>query len=379
MLKNLVITKQVIAYWFVLALGLIAIAAKYKYNGLVFGFDYGMYQPDGKYYTYMALDFINNDPKQSAQSVVNWYATHGFKGNIFQVSDLVPDTSPVYQFISNRILYPILSIPFVYIFGIPGMIVVPALSFLLLLYVVLRLSSRYNRIYVGVIICFVLSISPTVMRWMVVNTTDALLVGLFSYSVILLTDLKSNTKIAYLQLFPLIILTAATRFSLVFWVAIGLVLFIHRKKLIAICILMVAFICSIPALNTTLSVSLLPNAKELSTIEKILSLPISFFKVIFIDIAQLAVLDRAFLAFLITGVLLAIIQIRNVASQYFVAVLIAGYILGAINGTLGVNFRYQMPAIPFCAWAIISSLSLLSAKPVLFSFLRPHIKTQEAQ
>ena len=142
---------------------------------------------------------------------------------------------------------------------------------------------------------------------------------------------------------------------------------------------MVAFICSIPALNTTLSVSLLPNAKELSTIEKILSLPISFFKVIFIDIAQLAVLDRAFLAFLITGVLLAIIQIRNVASQYFVAVLIAGYILGAINGTLGVNFRYQMPAIPFCAWAIISSLSLLSAKPVLFSFLRPHIKTQEAQ
>ena len=379
MLKNLVITKQVIAYWFVLALGLIAIAAKYKYNGLVFGFDYGMYQPDGKYYTYMALDFINNDSKQSAQSVVNWYATHGFKGNIFQVSDLVPDTSPVYQFISNRILYPILSIPFVYMFGIPGMIVVPALSFLLLLYVVLRLSSRYNRIYVGVIICFVLSISPTVMRWMVVNTTDALLVGLFSYSVILLTDLKSNTKIAYLQLFPLIILTAATRFSLVFWVAIGLVLFIHRKKLLAICILIVAFICSIPALNTTLSVSLLPNAKELSTIEKILSLPISFFKVIFIDIAQLAVLDRAFLAFLITGVLLAIIQIRNVASQYFVAVLIAGYILGAINGTLGVNFRYQMPAIPFCAWAIISSLSLLSAKPVLFSFLRPHIKTQEAQ
>ena len=114
MLRNLVVTKQVIAYWFVLALGLIAIAAKYKYNGLVFGFDYGIYQPDGKYYTYMALDFINNDPKQSAQSVVNWYATHGYKGNIFQISDLIPETSPVYQFISHRVLYPILSIPFVY-------------------------------------------------------------------------------------------------------------------------------------------------------------------------------------------------------------------------------------------------------------------------
>ena len=158
MLKNLVITKQVMAYWFVLALGLIAIAAKYKYNGLVFGFDYGIYQPDGKYYTYMALDFINNDPKQSAQSVVNWYATHGFKGNIFQVSDLVPDTSPVYQFISNRILYPILSIPFVYLIGIPGMIVIPAISFLCLLLFIQKISNNYNYIYIGVCIGIILSL-----------------------------------------------------------------------------------------------------------------------------------------------------------------------------------------------------------------------------
>lgn len=367
--------RRLIPYIFVLALWVITVVTKYSYHGLVFGFDYGLYQPDGKYYTYMTLDLINHNSIESAQQVVNWYASNSFKGNIFNTSDLIPETSPIYSYISHRILYPLLSLPFVYFFGIPGMIAVPALSFLLLLYVILKVSSIYNFTYVGVIICFIFSISPTVTRWMVINTTDALLVGLFSYSVILLNNLKSNAKIACIQLFPLIILTAATRFSLVFWVAIGLVLFINSKKILAIWILFIAFICAIPALNATLGVSLLPNSKEQSTLEKIFSLPISFCKVLFIDIAQLVVLDRALLAFLIIGVTLAIFQIRNVASQYFIAVLLAGYFLGAINGTLGVNFRYQMPAIPFCAWAIISSLSLVSGKPNLFSLLRPHIKT----
>ena len=367
--------RRLIPYIFVLALWVITVVTKYSYHGLVFGFDYGLYQPDGKYYTYMTLDLINRNPSESAQMVVNWYESNSYKGNIFNTSDLIPETSQIYSYISHRILYPVLSLPFVYFFGIPGMIAIPALSFLLLLYVVLRVSSIYNFTYVGVIICFILSISPTVTRWMVVNTTDALLVGLFSYSVILLKELKLNTKIACIQLFPLIILTAATRFSLVFWVAIGLVLFINGKKLLAIWILFISFICAIPALNATLGVSLLPNSKEQSTLEKILGLPISFCKVLFIDIAQLAVLDRALLAFLTIGVLLAILQIKNIASQYFITVLLAGYFLGAINGTLGVNFRYQMPAIPFCAWAIISSLSLLSGRLNLFSFLRPHIKT----
>jgi len=375
MYKTMENWRRLIPYIFVLALWVITVVTKYSYHGLVFGFDYGLYQPDGKYYTYMTLDLINHNSIESAQQVVNWYASNSFKGNIFNTSDLIPETSPIYSYISHRILYPLLSLPFVYFFGIPGMIAVPALSFLLLLYVILKVSSIYNFTYVGVIICFILSISPTVTRWMVINTTDALLVGLFSYSVILLNNLKSNAKIACIQLFPLIILTAATRFSLVFWVAIGLVLFINSKKILAIWILFIAFICAIPALNATLGVSLLPNSKEQSTLEKIFSLPISFCKVLFIDIAQLVVLDRALLAFLIIGVTLAIFQIRNVASQYFIAVLLAGYFLGAINGTLGVNFRYQMPAIPFCAWAIISSLSLVSGKPNLFSLLRPHIKT----
>ena len=374
MLKNLVITKQVIAYWFVLVLGLIAIAAKYKYNGLVFGFDYGIYQPDGKYYTYMALDFINNDPKQSAQSVVNWYATHGYKGNIFQISDLVPEASPVYQYISHRVLYPILSVPFVYFFGIPGMIVIPAISFLCLLLVIQKISNNYNLVYMGVFICIILSTSPTVIRWMIWNGTDALLAGLFSYVVLLLYNLQIKPNQKYFQLLALVFLTAATRFSLVFWVAIAVVMYFNRKKFLALIIFLISSLCSLPALFSTLGISILPAEKDQSTLEKISNIPLSFLRVVSIDIAQLAVLDRLFLIYLAVGLLISILYFKNIASQYYIAILLAGYLLGAINGTLGVNFRYQLPAIPFCAWSIITSWPLIQNRLKTDSFLRSHIK-----
>jgi hypothetical protein len=34
--------------------------------------------------------------------------------------------------------------------------------------------------------------------------------------------------------------------------------------------------------------------------------------------------------------------------------------IGFINGTLGVNFRYQLPLIPFMAWSLIHYLKSIS-------------------
>lgn len=373
--KTMEYSRRLIPYFFVLTLGVMTIFARYKYNGLIYGFDYGLYQPDGMHYTFRALDLLNHNPEQSAQQVSDWYKSNSFKTKNISIADLIPETSPVYSYISHRILYPLLSVPFVYMFGIPGMLVVPSIAFLVLLFVVLRICSSYKLMYIGVTICLVLSISPTVTRWMVSNTTDALLVGLFSYSIILLKDFSFHSKTTYIQIPTLIALTSATRFSLVFWVAIGLVLFLNREKLLSICIIFIASICSIPALKASLGVALLPNSKEQTTFEKIFSLPVSFCKVLFVDVAQLAVLDRALLAFLLFGVFLALLQFKSIVNQYFLAMLFAGYILGAVNGVLGVNFRYQLPVIPFCAWTIVSSINLVKSKPNLFSFLQSHIKT----
>ena len=321
----------------------------------------------------MTLDFINNDPKQSAQSVVNWYATHAYKGNIFQISDIMPETSQVINLVSHRVLYSLLSIPFVYVLGIPGMIVVPAISFLCLLLLVQKISNNYNLIYIGVCICIILSTSPTVIRWMIWNGTDTLLAGLFSYVALLLYNLQTRPDQKYFQLFILVFLTAATRFSLVFWVAIAIVIYFKRKKFLALMLVLISSLCSLPALFSTLGISI-DAAKGQTTLEKISNIPLTFLRVVSIDIAQLAVLDRLFLIYLIAGLLISILHFKDVASQYFIAVLLAGYLLGAINGTLGVNFRYQLPAIPFCAWSIIASWPLIQNRLKTYSSLSPHIK-----
>jgi hypothetical protein len=133
-------------------------------------------------------------------------------------------------------------------------------------------------------------------------------------------------------------------------------------------------LCSLPALFSTLGVSILPAEKGQSTLEKIFNIPLSFLRVVSIDIAQLAVLDRLFLIYLVVGLLISIFYFKNIASQYFIAILLAGYLLGAVNGTLGVNFRYQLPAIPFCAWSILASWPIIQNRLKTYSFLRPHIK-----
>jgi len=366
-------------FFCILGLGLVTIIAKYRYNGLVFGFDYGLYQPDGKYYTYMALELINQNPNESAQQVVDWYKAKSYKGNIFTTLDLLPETSPIYSFVSHRVLYPLLSAPFVFAFGIPGMLVVPALSFLILLTIIYKISLRYNAVYLGLIICLILTSSPTMSRWMIVNTTDSLLVGLFSLTVYILCNLKLTMKSTLFYIFILVFLTAATRFSFIFWLSIAIVLFLNRKKLLAVAIVFFALICSIPALSASLKVSLLPNQVDKSTFEKVLGLPESFFIFLSIDITQLMVLDRLLLVLLGIGLFLAVITLKNLPSQYLISMLLAGYTLGAINGTLGVNFRYQMPLIPFCAWTILSSVSAIKSGTYSIPFLRAHIKTQETQ
>ncbi len=362
-------------YFFILGLGLVSIIAKYKYNGLIFGFDYGLYQPDGKYYTYIALDLINQNPNESAQQVVDWYKANSYKGNIFTTLDLLPETSPIYSYVFHRVLYPLLSAPFVFVFGIPGMLVVPAISFLILLLIIYKISLRYNAVYLGLIICIIITSSPTVSRWMIVNTTDSLLVGLFSLTVYILSNPQFATNSSHVYLLVLVFLTAATRFSFIFWLSIAIVLLLNRKKILAVTIVFFGLICSIPALSATLNVSLLPNEVDKSNFEKVLGLPESFVKVLLIDIAQLMVLDRLLLILLGIGLFLAVITIQNLPSQYFISMLTAGYSLGAINGTLGVNFRYQMVIIPFCAWAIISSVSVIKSGSYSVSFLRTHIKS----
>ncbi len=336
----------------VLAVWVIAVTAKIKYHGLIFGFDYGLYQPDGIHYTYRALTFLGQSQQNAAQQVVDWYANHASKVKIFSVQNMLPETNPVWGVVSQRTLYPILSIPFVAVFGIVGILAIPAISLLVLMLVALQLGKTYKVPSFGLIIALLLTCSQTVMRWMIVNCTDALLAGLFGLVVLLLAKDIWNKKSITLLLI-LCIATSFTRICVPVWILIALVFYYKKQKLVAVLIALISVTLSIPTFLAAPSNAILPSATETSGFAKLLYLPYSFIKIITFELAQLAVLDRLLLFMIILALVFSLRLWKNSSALFFLAVFVATFAIGAINGELGVNFRYQMPQIPFMAWVII--------------------------
>lgn len=213
---------------------------------------------------------------------------------------------------------------------------------------------------------------------MIVNTTDSLLAGLFALVMIQLFNLKNNIRRSILILGMLIVLTSATRFVLPVWIAICAVLFAYKIYRKYSCFLLVlSVLAAIPALNAQLSTALLPGESEAPFVIKMLKLPLSFVKVVGIDVLQSAVLDRIFLILIILAVVISVKNKKLLSSQFFISTLFACYLIGAINGTLGVNFRYQMPVLAFCAWVLVDWISSNRHISVLRSSMAGDIKIEK--
>jgi hypothetical protein len=343
----------------VLFIALVAIISRLKFNGLVLNFDYGIYQPDGSHYTYRALTFLGVDSGAAAERVANWYQVYGVKNNVFSPSSLTPESSGVWGLTAPRVLYPLLSVPFVYLFGIPGMLVIPSASFALLIFCVFRMSELKGKQPIGFLLVLVLCTSPTVLRWMIANITDSLLAALFGVVALLLMSKISRVH-WYLGISILIVLTAITRFSLPIWVGIAVVLWINRMRLQSLWIFALSAISFLPTFFYMPNNAVLPANADAGPLSKLILLIQSFFKIGFIEVAQLGAIDRILLVTLVVAVVLALRHPREISSSYFLLVLLSVWTIGAINGTLGVNFRYQLPVLGFAAWVILSNSTQLA-------------------
>ena len=210
-------------------LAAIAILSRLNFNGLILNFDYGIFQPDGSHYTYRTLTFLGIDSNIAANRVVDWYQIHGIKNNSFPPDFLTPENKEMWKLVSPRVLYSLLSVPFVHLIGINGMMVVPILSFLILIYSIFKISEIYNKQMAGIATVIVITTSPTILRWMIANITDSLLAGLFGVVALVLTTNKSK-YVWYFSIISLILLTSLTRFCFPIWVAISFVYLINRMK-----------------------------------------------------------------------------------------------------------------------------------------------------
>jgi hypothetical protein len=340
---------------FLLTFWLVAVASRYLFNGMVYGLDFGIYQPDGVWYSLRTLQWLGNSGTDAASQIVNWYSTNSAKGIIFTPEDIFPVPDEVWGLVAPRILYSLLSIPFVLVFGMKGMLVIPALSLLVLMIVATLIGKMSGNLHLGVGLAMLFSTSPTILRWTISNTTDSLLLGLFSVVAYCLYNLGKHARFVWILLL-LVVLTNFTRFAFPVWVAIGLVLFLNKFRKHASLVLIVNLITSMPIFFYKPEGAFLPLQQNDDLFNRIISFPKSLVKVGFFEIAQIAVLDRLFLFFLIIALIGALSRIKHIDSMYFILVLLAVWAIGAINGNIGVNFRYQMPLIPFGCLPFIAGL-----------------------
>jgi hypothetical protein len=339
----------VILFW------MLAVAGRFWSNGIAYGLDYGIFQPDGAHYTYRTLVFLGSSPIESSIKVAEWYQANGFKNNFFDPSLLRPESTGTWGLVAPRVLYSFLSMPFVLILGINGMLVIPILSFLTLLLVAQYFSQKIIGAFLGIIVVLSLSTSPTILRWMVANLTDGLLAALFGLVAILLYK-HGECQLWKTKILTLILLTSATRFSLPIWIGIALILLINSKSRASLFVFISSTLASVPTFLYMPDDALLPGNQTSSLFDKLMPLFISYFKIAFWELSQLAVLDRALLMLLLVTTFLSIAFLKQISSQYFLSVLLSVWTIGAINGTVGVNFRYQLPLIGFMCWALATGL-----------------------
>ena len=347
---NVLVFLGVVVFW------AIAVIIKLKFHGLVFGFDYGLYHPDGALYSTRALDWSGLSEIDAATKVSNWYNMHAFKFNTTSPTDLLYANHHLYAEYSTRVLYPLVSVPFVKFFGVPGMLVVPALSLLTLMLLVAKIGILNNKRLTSMIVLFFISSSSTVMRWMLSNTTDALLVAIFSVAGFLLVK-RISKSYWYLAFGILILLSGITRISVIFWIAIAAFVWFQKFKVRAVFIILLSFSIAIPTLFTHQSSSFLAVEGDRPFLEKLVLYPFYFVKVTFYELMQLIVLDRVFFLICILCIYLSFRNFHKESSKLLLFILLAGLLTGALNGNVGVNFRYQLPSLFFICWNLIDNFN----------------------
>jgi hypothetical protein len=336
---------RVISILFVVSVWAITFVSKWKFNGLILGFDFGIYQPDGVHYTYKTLTILGYSPVDAAEQVSNWYKEHSYKLTDVDPFLILPENNGAWGLVKTRVMYSILSAPFVLLFGIPGMLVIPALSLLSLMLALLVMAKGTNQIIIACVIIFLISISPTVTRWMLVNCTDSLLVAVFSVYLALFLTKSFSLGSQLIFDFGFILLSSLTRFCLPFWLGLSLVLILQKKFSRALSVFVASLVFSVPTLIAGGNSAFLPANQETSLASKITLIPYNFGRIAFYEIAQLAVLDRGLLMLIALALFISVRYYSELTSQIFLTFLVAGLLVGAINGTIGVNFRYQLPVL----------------------------------
>lgn len=339
------------AYLFVTFLLVTSLLSKFFFNGLIYGLDFSLYHPDGTLYTFRTLDWLGYSQKESAQLISDWYANYAGKMKLIDPASLYYDSNPNWQLYKFRILYSFLCTPFVYLFGIKGMLIIPALSFLGMLFVLLEIGYLLKRVPLALLIIFLLTISPTITRWMFINTTDSLFTFLATLSTFLLIKWSPKKSIFFSQIIVLVAMIL-TRVAVFYAIPLIGMLYFKSKKQAGL-LFAVVFVTLIPLFFSKIqnTIGIVNNSGSL--IEKLSDLFLNSIELIIVEVGQLYVLDRILFTLVLIGFLLALRNYHSSSSIFLFVSMVSTYSMSILNGTIGVNFRFQLSIIGALFWVIL--------------------------
>lgn len=347
------------AYISVFLVWLITLISRIMYNGLVFGLDYGLFHPDGSLYTFRALLFSGLDKSEAGSIVANWYDNHSYKAKYEGPEMYFENNKFLWDQYMTRLLYPLVSAPFVKVLGVPGMLVLPSLTYLVVLLVTTKIAIHKGIPVLGVVAAILITSSTSISRWMFANITDGLLLLFVSIFMLLISkDFSLNFgKGRTFALVLLICLSAITRFSAFFWFGVAIVFFLQNQRRIAVIAALTTVVAHIPIFLRPFGGHVLPGFGEKSVLEKLAIYPINMAKVTIFEIGQLVVLDRMLLLLLLFTLVWSARNYRLFESQLMLLCFIMLWLTGSINGVLGVNFRYQIPIVPIMLMVLVVAIS----------------------
>lgn len=337
------------------------IVLKVAFPGQILGFDFGLFQPDGAYYAFEAFKFLGENPVTAFETIRAFYEEHSYsKYSLPQTLDAFTSTN-AFKIVQSRPLYPFLSIPFLGVIGLWGMLAIPIISLIASINMLQFIAEFAGKARHGVCIIGVLLSSITLSRWTILNYSDSLNMMIFSVFLFLTLKRKNPQAKYYSIILILIFLSSLTRFVLPYWISISIVYILNKQRKMGYTILLASIATILPSMNSKENIFYF-IAEQTTSERSILSSLYNSLKITISDFSQLLLMDKLLFFLLITSFVITIQTRSNLYSQLLFATFIASWSYTVAIGVVGTNFRYWLPCIPFAFYVLITNIN--------FRFLR---------
>jgi hypothetical protein len=315
--------------------------------------------PDGAHYSVKSLRILGASDEEIIEKLRYQYRNDNFPITNYLLN---PDAWEK-ALIDSRILYPLLSAPFVEILGLNGMYVLPIFSFIFLTLIPLIFQIRYfpdSKYYIAFLLSLSICLSYYMQFNILANTTEGLslvLISLFFLSIYrdLLSKKRNTVSIITIILAALSCMTRQNEIYILSTL-LAVVLSMRKKTYMerfkfvypVIVIILIWLVISISEFNNY--VILRSSTGFTYTEQNFFEVLVQVFETIGLvivgEILQLWIRDQVLLFLLMISFTICIFGRFNTLIQLqFASTLIAGFVLTTINGSIGTGFRYALPAI----------------------------------